>query len=164
MARHEPPVTSRPMSSDTDASCEPVASVPGTDATSSADAPERGRLRWGLDERAWKQTRLALIAIYLVAYVWWFVARGIIVDRISVSLSVVLFLIVSTVGRSWHDWLRLGRDAGLFVLMWLAYRMFDRLTPEVDFAEELKKGNVAVAIFIGALFISIALIVGRALN
>lgn len=50
------------------------------------------------------------------------------------------------------------------VLMWLAYRMFDRLTPEVDFAEELKKGNVAVAIFIGALFISIALIVGRALN
>jgi uncharacterized membrane protein YjfL (UPF0719 family) len=49
-------------------------------------------------------------------------------------------------------------------LMWLAYRMFDRLTPQVDFAEELKKGNVAVAIFIAALFISIALIVGRALN
>ncbi|HEY8795798.1 MAG TPA: DUF350 domain-containing protein [Gemmatimonadaceae bacterium] len=50
------------------------------------------------------------------------------------------------------------------VLMWLAYRLFDRLTPQVDFAEELKKGNVAVAIFIAALFLSIALIVGRALN
>jgi uncharacterized membrane protein YjfL (UPF0719 family) len=49
-------------------------------------------------------------------------------------------------------------------LMWLAYRLFDRLTPQVDFAEELKKGNIAVAIFIAALFISIALIVGRALN
>jgi uncharacterized membrane protein YjfL (UPF0719 family) len=49
-------------------------------------------------------------------------------------------------------------------LMWAAYRLFDRLTPQVDFAEELKKGNVAVAIFIAALFISIALIVGRALN
>jgi uncharacterized membrane protein YjfL (UPF0719 family) len=49
-------------------------------------------------------------------------------------------------------------------LMWLAYRLFDRLTPQVDFAEELKKGNVAVAIFIAALFLSIALIVGRALN
>jgi uncharacterized membrane protein YjfL (UPF0719 family) len=48
--------------------------------------------------------------------------------------------------------------------MWLAYRAFDLLTPEVDFAEELKKGNVAVAIFIAALFIAIALIVGRALN
>lgn len=49
-------------------------------------------------------------------------------------------------------------------LMWLAYRAFDRLTPQVEFAEELKKGNIAVAIFIGALFISIAIIVGRALN
>jgi uncharacterized membrane protein YjfL (UPF0719 family) len=50
------------------------------------------------------------------------------------------------------------------VLMWVAYRLFDRLTPQVDFAQELKKGNVAVAIFIAALFIAIALIVGRALN
>lgn len=50
------------------------------------------------------------------------------------------------------------------VLMWMSYRLFDRLTPQVDFAEELKKGNVAVAIFIAALFIAIALIVGRALN
>ncbi len=50
------------------------------------------------------------------------------------------------------------------VLMWFAYRVFDMLTPKVDFAEELKKGNVAVAIFIGALFISIALIIGNALN
>ena len=33
----------------------------------------------------------------------------------------VLFLIVATVGRPWQDWLRLARDAGLFVLMWIAY-------------------------------------------
>jgi uncharacterized membrane protein YjfL (UPF0719 family) len=50
------------------------------------------------------------------------------------------------------------------VLMWVSYRVFDLLTPKVDFAEELKKGNVAVAIFIAALFIAIALIVGNALN
>jgi hypothetical protein len=36
--------------------------------------------------------------------------------------------------------------------------------PQVDFAEELKRGNVAVAVFIGALFISIAMIIGGALN
>ena len=47
------------------------------------------------------------------------------------------------------------------VLMWLSYRAFDKLTPQVDFAAELKKGNVAVAIFIAALFLSIAQI-GRA--
>jgi uncharacterized membrane protein YjfL (UPF0719 family) len=50
------------------------------------------------------------------------------------------------------------------ILMWVSYRVFDALTPKVDFADELKKGNVAVAIFIGALFLSIALIVGNALN
>ncbi len=50
------------------------------------------------------------------------------------------------------------------VLMWISYRAFDHLTPEVNFPEELKKGNIAVAIFIGALFIAIALVVGNALN
>lgn len=53
---------------------------------------------------------------------------------------------------------------GGVVLMWLSYRVFDRLMPYVDFAEELKRGNIAVAIFIGALFISIAMIVAGALN
>lgn len=50
------------------------------------------------------------------------------------------------------------------VLMYLSYRAFDKLTPEVHFAEELKRGNVAAAIFIAALFLSIAIIVGGALN
>ena len=50
------------------------------------------------------------------------------------------------------------------VLMWVAYRLIDRLTPEVDFPAELKRGNVAVAIVIAAIFVSIAIIVGGALN
>jgi uncharacterized membrane protein YjfL (UPF0719 family) len=50
------------------------------------------------------------------------------------------------------------------VLMWLSYRVIDKLTPEVDFPGELRKGNVAVAIFVAALFLSIAIIVGGALN
>ncbi|HEY7685755.1 MAG TPA: DUF350 domain-containing protein [Gemmatimonadales bacterium] len=49
-------------------------------------------------------------------------------------------------------------------LMYLAYRLFDLLTPAVNFAVELKKGNTAVAIFIGALFVSIAIIIAGALN
>jgi uncharacterized membrane protein YjfL (UPF0719 family) len=53
---------------------------------------------------------------------------------------------------------------GGVVLMWFSYRVFDLLTPRVDFADELKKGNVAVAIFVAALFVSIAIIVGGALN
>ena len=50
------------------------------------------------------------------------------------------------------------------ILMYLTYRVIDLLTPEVDFHGELKKGNVAVAIFLGAIFIAIGMIVGRALN
>jgi len=50
------------------------------------------------------------------------------------------------------------------LLMYVSYRVIDRLTPEVDFPAELKRGNVAVAIFIAAIFVSIALIIGGALN
>jgi uncharacterized membrane protein YjfL (UPF0719 family) len=48
------------------------------------------------------------------------------------------------------------------VLMYVSYRLIDRLTPEVDFPAELQRGNVAVAIFIAAIFVSIALIIGKA--
>ena len=50
------------------------------------------------------------------------------------------------------------------VLMYLSYRVIDRMTPEVDFNQELQRGNVAVAIFVAALFLSIAIIIGGALN
>ena len=50
------------------------------------------------------------------------------------------------------------------VLMYVAYRAFDKLTPEVDFPAELQKGNVAVAIFVASIFLSIALIIGKALG
>jgi uncharacterized membrane protein YjfL (UPF0719 family) len=50
------------------------------------------------------------------------------------------------------------------VLMFISYRVFDWLTPEVHVPEELKKGNIAVSIFIAAIFVSIALIVGGALK
>jgi putative membrane protein len=50
------------------------------------------------------------------------------------------------------------------VLMYVSYRAIDRLTPQVDFPAELQRGNVAVAIFMAAIFISIAMIIGKALG
>ena len=50
------------------------------------------------------------------------------------------------------------------VLMFLSYRVFDWLTPAIDFPAELRKGNVAVGLFIAALFLGIAIIIGGALN
>ena len=49
-------------------------------------------------------------------------------------------------------------------LMFVSYRLIDRLTPQVDFPSELRKGNIAVGIVIASIFISIAIIVGGALN
>ena len=77
-------------------------------------------------------------------------SAGTLPKRYSVQLSIlVLNLIYAALG---------------VVLMYLSYRIIDRLTPEVDFPAELKRGNIAVAIFIAALFVSIALIVGRAIG
>ena len=50
------------------------------------------------------------------------------------------------------------------VLMYVAYRVIDRLTPEVDFAGELRKGNLAAAVFIGAIFLGVAIIIAGSLN
>jgi uncharacterized membrane protein YjfL (UPF0719 family) len=50
------------------------------------------------------------------------------------------------------------------VLMFVSYRLIDWVTPQVNFNEELRRGNVAVAIFIGSLFVSVALVIGQALN
>ncbi|MCY7378560.1 MAG: DUF350 domain-containing protein [Gemmatimonadaceae bacterium] len=52
---------------------------------------------------------------------------------------------------------------GVFII-YLSYRVIDLLTPEVDFRAELQKGNIAVAIFMASIFISIALIIGKALG
>jgi putative membrane protein len=60
--------------------------------------------------------------------------------------------------------LNLGYAALGVALMFLSYRLIDRLTPEVDFPSELRKGNVAVGIVIASIFIAIAIIVGGALN
>jgi uncharacterized membrane protein YjfL (UPF0719 family) len=50
------------------------------------------------------------------------------------------------------------------VLMYVAYRVIDLLSPQVDFAEELKKGNLAVGMFVAAIFIAVAIVVAGALN
>jgi uncharacterized membrane protein YjfL (UPF0719 family) len=50
------------------------------------------------------------------------------------------------------------------VLMYVSYRLIDKLTPQVNFAEELRKGNLAAAVFIAAIFLAIAIIIGGALN
>lgn len=49
-------------------------------------------------------------------------------------------------------------------LMYGSYRLFDRLSSRVDFEDELQKGNIAVAIVVGSMFIAIAMIISGALG
>lgn len=50
------------------------------------------------------------------------------------------------------------------LLMSGSYRVIDRLTPEVNFPEELRKGNIAVAIVVASILVSIAMTIGGALR
>jgi uncharacterized membrane protein YjfL (UPF0719 family) len=49
------------------------------------------------------------------------------------------------------------------VIMFVSIKVFDRLT-KIVLEEELQRGNIAVGILVGALFLSIAIIIGRALS
>jgi uncharacterized membrane protein YjfL (UPF0719 family) len=41
------------------------------------------------------------------------------------------------------------------------YKLFDLIETKVDFAEELRKGNMAVAVVVGAFLLGICYIIGR---
>ncbi len=46
----------------------------------------------------------------------------------------------------------------------LAYKVFDWLTPKLQFEEQLIAGNRAVAIFLAGLFIGLGLLLGNAVK
>ncbi len=50
------------------------------------------------------------------------------------------------------------------ILMYLSFRVIDKLLHEVDLPQELRRGNVAAAIFVAGLWLSIAMIVGHAIG
>jgi uncharacterized membrane protein YjfL (UPF0719 family) len=46
----------------------------------------------------------------------------------------------------------------------LLYKIFDWLTPQLDFPEELKNNNLSVAIFLAGLFVGLGLVIGNAVK
>lgn len=47
------------------------------------------------------------------------------------------------------------------VLLLLGFKLFDWLLPRLNFEDELKGNPIAIAIVIGAFFVSLALIIGH---
>jgi membrane-associated phospholipid phosphatase len=65
--------------------------------------------------------RLALMFQFLFVYLWWLRVKGLPVDRISVAISVAIFLVCAFVGRTWRTWGVLLLDCVLYSVMWWAY-------------------------------------------
>jgi len=68
------------------------------------------------------------------------------VDLANYLMSIVLSLLVGLAG---------------FVA---AYKIFDWLTPGVDFSDQLKADNRSVAIFLAGLFIGLGMLLGSAVK
>ena len=47
------------------------------------------------------------------------------------------------------------------LLIIVGYIAFDKLTPRMDFSDQLNKGNLAMAILVGAFIIGLCLVVGH---
>jgi len=71
---------------------------------------------------------------------------GGLVDLTNYLMSILMSLVVGLVG---------------FIL---AYKIFDWLTPGVNFADQLNADNRSVAIFLAGLFIGLGLLLGNAIK
>jgi membrane-associated phospholipid phosphatase len=67
--------------------------------------------------------RVVAMTVYAIAYVIRFKTNGLIIDRISVGISVGIFLLCAFAGKPWRRWIVLTIDAVLYALMWFCYEM-----------------------------------------
>ena len=115
----------------------------------SVDAP-RGVAGFVPADR-WRPVRLALFVVYGLTYAISFVRNGIIIDRVSVVISVVILLVIGQVGRPWYRWRQLATALVLYIAMWLAYDetrgAADRLGMPLQ-VESVR--NIDRALFLGA--------------
>ncbi len=81
----------------------------------------RHPLRALVPEDTFHITRLGLLGVYLCGYLYWLNYRGVPIDRISVAISIAIFLVCAFIGRSLRTWAVLLADCALYSVMWLAY-------------------------------------------
>jgi uncharacterized membrane protein YjfL (UPF0719 family) len=65
----------------------------------------------------------------------------------------------------WHSLGIAALFGGLgIILSFVGYKVFDLIETKIDFAEEIKKGNLAAAVVIGTFLMGICFIIGRAVG
>jgi len=100
-----------------------VSTVIGTSATRSTEPRFRPGTPLGdvVPADPFRPVRVTLIVAYAIGYCWWLRVEGLPIDRISVAISVALFLACGFIGKPRHVWRTLAIDSVLYAGMWYAY-------------------------------------------
>jgi len=69
----------------------------------------------------WAVVRVTGFVVFTISYIWWFLDKGLIIDRISVAISVGIFIAIGHLGRPLRRWAWLVFDCLLYCLMWFMY-------------------------------------------
>lgn len=69
----------------------------------------------------WFVVRLAGFVAFAIGYVVWFIDKGLIIDRISVGISVGIFIVIGHLGRPVRRWAWLVFDCLCYSVMWFCY-------------------------------------------
>ncbi|MFM2070123.1 MAG: hypothetical protein RLZZ623_386 [Actinomycetota bacterium] len=67
--------------------------------------------------------RVVAVTVFTAVYIVRLRTSGIIVDRVSVAISVGLFLLCAFIGKPWRRWGLLAVDVLLYMCMWFAYEL-----------------------------------------
>lgn len=95
--------------------------------------------------------RRALLAVYAVAYVVWFWRYGLIIDRISVLISVAALIVIAHIGRPLRSWGRMVVDLTLYVATWIAYDETRGAADRIGMPLQVESvRNIDRALFLGA--------------
>jgi membrane-associated phospholipid phosphatase len=98
-----------------------LAEAESTEPSRPFSPPERVPLNVAVPEDPWFYVRLVGFAAFTIGYIAWFVKKGLIIDRISVGISVGIFIIIGHLGRPLRRWAWLVFDCLCYCVMWLCY-------------------------------------------
>ncbi len=84
-------------------------------------APTPQSLRQVVPADPWFTVRVIGFAAFAVGYTLWFFEKGLIIDRISVGISVGIFIVIGHLGRPLRRWAWLVFDCLCYSVMWFCY-------------------------------------------
>jgi membrane-associated phospholipid phosphatase len=129
-----------------------VTSAIGTSAANAAQPTFRQGTPLGnvVPEDLWRPVRITLMTAYGLGYLWWLRVKGLPLDRISVTISVVLFLGCAFIGRPRHVWKQLAVDSLLYAAMWYAYERTRGAADALGFPVQVESmRNIDRVLFVG---------------